>query len=100
MSICTRGEVSRTIWPSYRPSFRSRWYVSLFGAIACLWLMFEMSAPYATLAIVCMLGIYALLARFNPERRGLSNMFQGAVFQFSRQLQIVAQLTIRSGLGE
>lgn len=77
--------------PSYRPSFRSRWYVSLAGALACVWCMFEMSPLYATLAIGSMFGLYALVARRNPERRGLTYMFQGAVFQFSRKLQVFAQ---------
>lgn len=77
--------------PSYRPAFRSRWYISLFGALACLWFMFEMSPLYATLSILSMFGLYVAVARANPERKGLTNMFQGAVFQISRQFQVFAQ---------
>ncbi|MDH5524039.1 MAG: hypothetical protein OEY01_08590 [Desulfobulbaceae bacterium] len=77
--------------PSYRPSFRSKWYISLFGAIACLWLMLEMSLPYAVVAILVMTGLYLLIGYHNPERRGLSAIFQGAIFQVSRQLQVFLQ---------
>jgi hypothetical protein len=77
--------------PSYRPSFRSRWYVSLVGALACLWCMFEMSALYATLSLGGMFGLYLIVQRATPERRGLSTMFSGAVFQFSRWMQVFAQ---------
>ena len=79
--------------PSYRPSFRSRWYVSLFGALACAWFMFEMSPLYATLSVGSMFGLYVFAGRTNPERRGLTNMFQGAVFQISRRLRVFAQKT-------
>ncbi len=77
--------------PAYRPAFRSRWYISLTGALACIWCMFEMSPVYAVLAILAMFSLYALIARTNPDRRGLTYMFQGAVFQFSRKLQVFAQ---------
>ncbi len=35
--------------PSYRPTFKSRWYLSLVGAVTSFWLMFKMNAPYAIL---------------------------------------------------
>ena len=77
--------------PSYRPSFRSKWYISLFGAAACLWLMFKMSLPYAVVAILVMTGLYFWIAYHNPARRGLAVIFQGAIFQISRQLQVFLQ---------
>ena len=77
--------------PSYRPSFRSKWYISLFGAVACLWLMFKMSLPYAVLSILMMTALYLWIGYQNPERRGLAAIFQGAIFQISRQLQIFLQ---------
>ena len=46
--------------PSYRPTFRSRWYISLFGAVVCLVLMFQMDPVYAALALVAMAVIYRL----------------------------------------
>ena len=82
--------------PSYRPSFRSRWYISLLGAAACVWLMFEMSPVYASLAILFMVGIYILVSRVHPEKRGLASLFQGAIFQVSRNLHVFLQKTHRS----
>ena len=40
--------------PSYRPTFRSRWYISLFGAIACFGLMFFMNPGYAFFSLAVM----------------------------------------------
>jgi amino acid transporter len=72
--------------PSYRPVFRSRWYFSLLGAVMCVWLMFKMSTPYATLAILVMFCLYLGISWSNPDRRGLAT-----IFQISRQLQVFLQ---------
>jgi amino acid transporter len=77
--------------PSYRPTFRSRWYVSFFGAALCVWLMFQMSAFYAIIAIVSMLGLYLALSHSNEDKQGLSHIVQGAIFQISRQLHVFLQ---------
>ncbi len=77
--------------PSYRPSFRSRWYISLIGAMACVWLMFEMSPVFASLSIGLMTIFYLVVARTHPEKHGLANIFQGAIFQISRKLHVFLQ---------
>jgi amino acid transporter len=77
--------------PSYRPVFRSRWYISLLGSLMCIWLMFKMSAPYAVLSVSVMVLMYLGIGHFKPERRGLAAIFQGAIFQLSRQLQVFLQ---------
>jgi solute carrier family 12 sodium/potassium/chloride transporter 2 len=82
--------------PSYRPAFRSRWYVSLLGAILCVWLMFQMSTAYAWLSIALMFGIYLTLVRTNPEKVGLSRIVQGVLFQLSRQIQLLVQKSRKS----
>jgi amino acid transporter len=79
--------------PSYRPTFRSRWYISLFGAIACFGLMFFMNAGYAFLALMLMVVFYLLVSRYNPDRKNLAVIFQGVIFQISRQLQVFLQKT-------
>ena len=81
--------------PSYRPSFRSRWYISLVGALMCIWLMFKMSVPYAMLALMVMALLYVVIARTNPDRGGLARLFTGAMFQLGRQLQIFLQRSSR-----
>ncbi len=77
--------------PAYRPSFRSRWYVSLLGAVMCLWLMFQMSQVYAVLSIIVMFLLYFVISHYNEDMRGLSNIVQGAIFQISRELQVFLQ---------
>lgn len=79
--------------PSYRPTFRSRWYISLFGAIACFGLMFFMNAGYAVLALLFMVFIYLMVSYYNPDKKNLAIIFQGVIFQFSRQLQVFLQKT-------
>lgn len=77
--------------PSYRPTFRSRWYISLFGAIACFGLMFFMNPGYAILALVFMTIIYMLVSAYNPDKKNIAVIFQGVIFQLSRQLQVFLQ---------
>lgn len=77
--------------PSYRPRFRSKWFISLFGAIACFGLMFFMNTSYALLAVVLMVGMYFLISSFNPDKRSIAVIFQGVIFQLSRRLQVFLQ---------
>ena len=86
--------------PSYRPTFRSRWYLSLVGAVTSFWLMFKMNAPYALLSLIIMGGIYIMVSEYNKKEKGLANLFRGVVFQLSRQLQILAQRADREDLNE
>ncbi|MCB0584369.1 MAG: amino acid permease, partial [Phaeodactylibacter sp.] len=79
--------------PSYRPTFRSRWFISLFGAIACFGLMFFMNPGYAFFALALMVVFYLLVSRYNPEKKNLAVIFQGVIFQISRQLQVFLQKT-------
>ncbi|NOR33781.1 MAG: hypothetical protein GQ579_03775 [Bacteroidales bacterium] len=84
--------------PSYRPTFKSRWYISLLGAITSFWLMFKMNAPYALLSLIVMGGIYTMVSSYKQQEKGLVNLFRGVVFQASRQLQILAQRADREDL--
>ena len=77
--------------PSYRPAFRSKWYFSLIGALMCFYLMFSMNAPYAIASLVIMVIIYSIISRVNEGRGGLAKIFQGAIFQLSRKIQIFLQ---------
>jgi amino acid transporter len=84
--------------PSYRPTFKSRWYISLLGTVTSFWLMFKMNAPYAFLSLLVMVGIYAMVSSYKRQEKGLVNLFRGVVFQASRQLQILAQRADREDL--
>jgi len=77
--------------PSYRPRFKSRWLISLFGALACIGLMFFMNAAYATVSILMMVFLYFIIARYNNDKKSMAVIFQGVIFQFSRQLQVFLQ---------
>lgn len=77
--------------PSYRPVFRSRWYISLLGFVMCFWLMFKISTPYAILAIVVLVLLYSLISYSHKGRRGLQAIFTNAIYQFSRNIQVYLQ---------
>jgi amino acid transporter len=77
--------------PSYRPTFHTRWYLSLIGAVAALIMMFQMQPVYATLAVVAMGVIYAGLKRTHRGERDLSAVIKGVLFQLTRQLQVHIQ---------
>ena len=77
--------------PSYRPTFRSRWVISLFGALACFGLMFFMNAGYSFMALVMMVGLYFLITYYNQDKKSIALIFQGVIFQLSRQIQVFLQ---------
>jgi len=83
--------------PSYRPSFRSRWYISLIGFIMCGWLMFKINAGYAAAALVIMTAIYIFIHFHHKDRQGIEAIFQGAIFQLSRNLQVYLQKSKKIG---
>ena len=82
--------------PSYRPSFRSRWYLSLLGALLCLLLMFQMDPGFALLSIVVMIGIYAGLRSTKGWQGDLAEIFRGVMTQATRFFQIQLQRSASS----
>ena len=77
--------------PSYRPTFKSKWYLSLIGAITCFVIMIEMAPGYALLAILAMSGMYLIIRKSRGEQGDLSIMVRGALFQLTRKLKIFIQ---------
>lgn len=77
--------------PSYRPTFRTKWYLSLIGALAAFIMMFQMNGFYASLAIILMILIYVLLSRRDTSERDLSAVMKGVLFQMTRKLQVLIQ---------
>ena len=77
--------------PSYRPTFKSKWYISLFGAFACFGLMFFMNAGYALISILALVLFYIIVGRYNPDKQNIAVIFQGVIFQLSRQVQVFLQ---------
>jgi len=77
--------------PTYRPSFHSRWYISLFGAVLSLIFMFQIDTAYAILALLAIAGIY-LFVRTRSAGRGESvELLRGTLFQIGRWIQIQMQ---------
>lgn len=77
--------------PSYRPKFRSRWYLSLVGTVGSFWLMFKMNTTYAIVSLVIMAIIYYTISFYSEDKKGLEKLFKGVIFQLTRQLQVIAQ---------
>lgn len=77
--------------PSYRPTFKSRWYLSLPGAVLCFWLMFKMDFAYAAVSTIIMVLIYVWVTRMNKDKKGIQKLFKGVLFQLSRRFQIFLQ---------
>lgn len=77
--------------PSYRPSFRSRWYFSLTGFVAAIFIMFKINALYAFLSLLAMTIIYMIINHVHKDRKGLEIIFINAIFQLNRNLQVYLQ---------
>ena len=77
--------------PSYRPSFRSRWYLSLTGFLIALWVMFKINAPYALASLIIMAVVYSYIKVYNRDRDGLESLFANALFQINRNIQVYLQ---------
>lgn len=77
--------------PSYRPTFKSRWYFSLIGAVMSIWLMFKINTTYALVAAGLMVFIYLYTSNYHKSRKGLEVIFQGTIFQIARNLHVYLQ---------
>ena len=77
--------------PAYRPSFKSKWYFSLIGAVMCIYLMFKINTPYAISAIGLMVVLYFYISTKSDTNKGLANIFQGVIHQFNRTIQVFLQ---------
>ncbi|MFC2128633.1 amino acid permease [Bacteroidota bacterium] len=91
-SICTISFLEHFVAdPSYRPTFKTKWYFSLLGAVFSLWLMFKMNLPYAIISILIISIIYYFVSTSGKESRGFVNLFRGVFFQLSKQIQVFLQ---------
>ena len=77
--------------PSYRPTFHSRWYLSLVGTVMCGLMMIQINVVYAFVSIFLMVAIYLGLRHSHRGQRDLTAIFQGTMFQLTRWLQITLQ---------
>ena len=77
--------------PSYRPTFHSKWYISLVGAVASIVMMYLMQPLYAALAILATVMIYIGLKRSKENERDLSGVIQGVLLQQTRHMHVLIQ---------
>jgi len=77
--------------PSYRPSFRSRWYFSLTGFVVSVIVMFRINTLYAITAIILIVMIYSYINHYHKNRKGLESLFANTLFQINRNLQVFLQ---------
>lgn len=77
--------------PSYRPSFKSKWILSLIGFIVSIWVMFKINMPYAVSAIVLMVSLYFYINSYHKDRKGMASLFANSIFQINRTLQLYLQ---------
>jgi len=82
--------------PSYRPSFRSRWILSLVGFVASIWVMFKINTLFALGAYGIMILLYLYINNYHKDRKGLVSIFTNALFQLNRNLHVYVQQTRKS----
>jgi hypothetical protein len=77
--------------PSYRPTIRIPWWISIAAALACFWVMFLISPLALMVAVVVEFGVYllmrrrALVAPWGDLRRGaLMALVRSTVMQLRR----------------
>jgi amino acid transporter len=85
--------------PSYRPRFKSKWYISLGGFVLSVWAMFMIDPLYTILAYVTIVVLYLIVEHYNKDQKGLVNIFKGSIFQLNRRLQVYMQKN-NSGLDD
>jgi amino acid transporter len=77
--------------PSYRPRFKSKWFLSFAGFLLSVWVMFMISPLYTFFSYLVIILIYLFVEQNNKNQKGLVNIFKGALFQLNRQLQVYMQ---------
>jgi amino acid transporter len=85
--------------PSYRPRFKSKWYISFGGFILSVWAMFMIDPLHTVLAYVAIVVLYLIVENYNKDQKGLVNIFKGSIFQLNRRLQVYMQKN-HSGLDD
>jgi amino acid transporter len=77
--------------PSYRPSFKSKWFLSLIGFVSAIIIMFKINSFYTIIALALMISLYIYIESFHKSRKGLSSLFANTIFQINRTLQLYLQ---------
>jgi amino acid transporter len=84
--------------PSYRPSFKSKWYLSFGGFVVAFWIMFKISTSFALMSFVLLVVLYIYVAYNNKDRKGFEAIFANTAFQLNRNLQVYIKKQQSSGV--
>ncbi|MEO0836759.1 MAG: Na-K-Cl cotransporter, partial [Cyanobacteria bacterium J06642_3] len=78
--------------PSFRPTFKVHWSLSVLGAIGCLWVMFLIDARSTAIAGIIVTGIFVWLQQrelrttWGDVRRGIwMALISGGIFQMAAE---------------
>ena len=77
--------------PYYRPTFKSRWYISFIGAFLSFWLMFKIDFIFSIIAILTMSIFYILISKSQEKNTGIERLFKGVIFQLNQRIQLFLQ---------
>ncbi|HRY33374.1 MAG TPA: amino acid permease [Bacteroidales bacterium] len=77
--------------PSYRPSFKSKWVISLIGFLTAVWVMFKINTTYSLVAFGLMILLHIYINAIHKDRKGISSVFMNTIFQVNRNLQLFLQ---------
>ena len=77
--------------PYYRPTFKSRWYISLIGAFLSFWLMFKINFIFSIIAILTMGIFYLIISKNQQKNSGIERLFKGVIFQINQKIQLFLQ---------
>ncbi|RUT78413.1 amino acid permease [Ancylomarina longa] len=77
--------------PSYRPSFNSKWALSLLGFLTSIWVMFKINTLYAFSAVIAMSLLYLFINHYHKKRNGLESIFLNSLYQLNRNMQVFLQ---------
>lgn len=77
--------------PSYRPSFKSKWFISLIGFVASVWIMFKIDTTYSLVSFALLILVYVYIDSFHKDRKGISSIVANTLFQINRNLQLFLQ---------
>jgi amino acid transporter len=84
--------------PSYRPQFKSKWWLSLIGFVVSVWVMFKINTTYAIISFALLTIVYIYINYIHKSRKGLSSIFVNTVFQLNRKLLLFVQKKTNSSM--
>jgi amino acid transporter len=77
--------------PSYRPLFKSRWYISFFGALASVFVFFMLNPTHIFPALLIIGYTYYRITKDKKEGHAIVTLFKGSILQLSYHFQSMSK---------